>query len=80
MSALVNRFSIDLQSGKNAEETAARCVQALIRLVDQLNAVNVAVVVGPGDNIPDGMQVGQPVIDWSSGTSILKVWNGAALV
>jgi hypothetical protein len=55
-------------------------MQELIRLVQQLNAANLAVSVGPGQSLPEGMKPGQPVIDWRSGTSVLKVWNGNALV
>jgi len=75
-----DRFVVSLQEGKTPEETASRCMQELIRLVQQLNAANLAVSVGPGQSLPEGMKPGQPVIDWRSGTSVLKVWNGNALV
>lgn len=75
-----NQFVLNLQAGKDTDETANRTMQELIRLTQQLNAANVPIVVGPDDNFPTGIGVGQPVLDWSSGTSVLKVWNGTELV
>jgi len=80
MSQGQNRFVLNLQPGKTAEETASRCLQELIRLVGQLNAANLPVSVGPGQSLPEGMQVGQVVVDWSSGVSQIKVWDGFSLV
>lgn len=74
------RFIVNYQEGTDAEETARRTMQESIRLVDQLNQALVPIVVGPLDNLPEGMLPGQPVIDWRSGTSELKVWNGKQLV
>jgi hypothetical protein len=50
-------------------------------------------VIGPGHvgvpvlfgqvqekQLPEGLNVGQPVIDWSTGVTNIKVWNGSALV
>lgn len=75
-----NRFIVQLQEGKTPEETAARAMQEVIRLTGQLNSANLPVTVGPNENIPEGMNAGQPVIDWSSGSSQLKVWDGNKLV
>lgn len=75
-----NRFVLNLQPGANVEETAGRCVQELIRLVEQLNQAKIPISVGPQDVLPEGMVPGQPVIDWRSGTSSLKVWNGNQLI
>lgn len=75
-----DRFVVQLQPGKTVEETAQRALQELISLTQQLNAANIPVSVGPNDKLPEGMRVGQVVIDWSSGTSVLKVFNGSSLV
>lgn len=75
-----DRFYVQLQEGKDADETASRTMQELIRLTNQLNAAKVPISVGPNDSFPEGLQAGQPVLDWSSGISILKVWNGQQLV
>lgn len=80
MSQGQNRFVLNLQAGKSAEETASRCLQELIRLTSQLNAANIPVSVGPGQSLPEGMQVGQVVVDWSSGVSQVKTWDGLNLV
>lgn len=75
-----NRFILNLAPGKSADETANRTMQELIRLTGQINAASIPITIGPQDNLPDGMVIGQPVIDWSTGTSQLKVWNGENLV
>lgn len=75
-----DRFIVQLQEGATPEETASRAMQEVIRLTSQLNSANLPVVVGPNDNLPEGMIAGQPVIDWSSGTSQVKVWDGEKLV
>lgn len=75
-----DRFYVNLQMGSTPEETSERLVQEVIRLTGQLNQAGLPVTVGPGQDIPEGMQVGQSVIDWSSGTSQVKVWNGLNLV
>lgn len=75
-----NRFSLNLQEGKTPDETAQRCMQELIRLVGQLNAAQLPIVRGPQEDLPEGMNVGQPVIDWSSGTPTLQVFDGNQLV
>lgn len=75
-----DRFIVQLQEGKTPEETANRTMQEVIRLVEQLNAANLPVVVGPNENLPEGMQPGQVVIDWSNGTSQTKVFDGNNLV
>lgn len=80
MSQGQDRFVINLQEGKTPEETASRCMQELVRLTQQLNAANLTVSVGPNDAFPEGMKPGQPVIDWSSGATVLKTWNGESLV
>lgn len=75
-----DRFVLNLAPGKTGDETAARAMQELIRLTGQLNNSNVPITIGPNDTFPSGLRVGQPVIDWSSGTSQYKVWNGKNLV
>lgn len=74
------RFVLNLQPGKNPQETANRAMQELIRLTEILNAAKLPIVVGPNENLPEGMSVGQPVIDWRSGTSSTRVWNGSSLI
>lgn len=80
MSASSNRFNVSLQLGKTPEESAEILFQQVISLTGQLNAASLPITVGPNENAPTGLNVGQPVIDWSSGTSQLKVWNGESLV
>lgn len=74
------RFTVNLTPGRTAEETANRAVTELLHLVEQINAARIPIVVGPGDALPEGMLPGQPVIDWRTGVSIQKVWDGAGLV
>lgn len=74
------RFVLNLTPGKTAEETAGRAMQELIRLTEQLNAARIPIVVGPNENLPEGMVVGQPVIDWRTGTGALQIWDGKSLV
>ena len=52
----------------------------LTDLVQQINAAKIPIIVGPNDKFPEGMLVGQPVIDWSSGTSVMKIFNGKNLI
>lgn len=75
-----DRFVLNLAPGKTPEETASRTMQELIRLTGQLNSAGVPIVIGPNDSLPEGIRVNQPVIDWSTGTSVLKVWDGENLV
>lgn len=75
-----NRFYVQLQEGATPEETAARTMQEVIRLVGQLNAAQIPIVVGPQQDLPEGMNVGQPVINWSSGAPALQVFDGNQLV
>lgn len=75
-----NRYIIDAQKAATPEESGSRALEELISLTEQLNQSFLPVVVGPQDSIPEGMLVGQPVIDWSSGTTTIKVWNGTTLV
>lgn len=74
------RFIVNLQEGKDVEETAKRTIAESIRLVDQLNAARIPIVVGPNESLPEGMSVGQPVFDWRSGSLTISVWNGKNLV
>jgi hypothetical protein len=76
-----NRFVLNLNpSALPDDQTGAVAMQELIRLVDQLNTAMPPIVVGPNQSLPTGIAVGQPVIDWSSGTSTIKVWDGENLV
>lgn len=74
------RFVLNLQPGKTPEETANRAMQELIRLVQQLNQANIPIVVGPTQSLPEGLNPGQPVIDWRNGVTETKVWNGESLI
>lgn len=49
-------------------------------LLDLLNAQMIPAVVGPGQALPEGLQVGQPVITWTQSASTIKVWNGEELI
>lgn len=80
MSTGSNRFFVSLQEGKTPEESAQITMQQVILLTQQINAASIPITVGPNEDAPTGLNVGQPVIDWSSGTSQLKVWNGESLV
>jgi len=75
-----DRFFVNLQAGKTAEETCARLTEQLLNLTQQLNQTGIPLVVGPFDSVPRGLKVNQIVVDWSSGTSVIKVWNGNELV
>lgn len=75
-----NRFYVQLQTGKTAEETANRTFQALTQLVAQLNAAKIPVVVGAQDDLPEGMLAGQPIINWQSGTPTLQIFDGNQIV
>jgi hypothetical protein len=75
-----NRIIADFQSGKTTEETVANLMSQMIRILDQINQASLAIVIGPNDELPEGLNVGQPVIDWRTGTTVVKVWNGSALV
>ena len=74
------RFIVNLTPGKTPEETANRAMQEVIRLTSALNQANIPIVVGPDGTLPEGMLPGQPVIDWRSGVSEIKVWNGIQLI
>lgn len=76
----LDRFVVDLQAGKTPEQSIARIIEQMIKLTQQLNQAGIPVVVGPIDSLPVGPKVGQTVIDWSSGTSVVKTWNGNAFV
>lgn len=71
-----NRFYVQLQEGKTPEETAINTMQEVIRLVAQLNAAMPPISVGPNEDLPEGMQAGQPIINWSSGSPVLQVFDG----
>lgn len=71
-----NRFYVQLQEGATAEETATRTMQELIRLVSQLNDAMPPISIGPNQDLPEGMQAGQPIINWGSGSPILQVFDG----
>jgi len=75
-----NRIIADFQSGKTTEDTVANLMSQMIRILDQINQANLAIVIGPNDELPEGLNVGQPVIDWRTGVTNIKVWNGSALV
>lgn len=76
-----NTFTLNLQEGRTAEESARRLIAELQNLLDQLNLRKIPIVVGPNENLPSGMVVGQPVIDWRSGIAPdLRVWNGKQLI
>lgn len=75
-----DRFTLNLAPGDNADETANRTMQELIRLTQLINAARIPITVGPNENLPEGMMVGQPVIDWSSGSSVTKTWDGNQLI
>lgn len=59
---------------------ASRIKGVLTDLLQQINAAKIPIVVGPGDKYPEGMLIGQPVLDWSTGISVLKVFNGKQLI
>lgn len=71
-----NRFYVQLQEGATPEETASRTMQELIRLVSQLNDAMPPISVGPNQDLPEGMQAGQPIINWASGSPVLQVFDG----
>lgn len=75
-----SRFVVDIQSGKDSDETASRIMEQLIRLTQQLNQANIPIVVGPLDSLPVNPKTGQTVIDWSSGASVIKTWNGNSFI
>lgn len=75
-----NQFYVDLQSGKTPEETCSRLVTQVVLLVQQLNQAGLPIVVGPNDPLPESVNVGQTVINWSSGNSVVGTWNGEAYV
>ncbi len=74
------RFPIDIQEGKTTEETVSRLMQQLIRLAAHINGANIPFVRGPNQELPEGIQAGQPIIDYSSGATVLKTWDGNQLV
>lgn len=74
-----NRFYVQLQEGSTPDVTASRVMQELIRLTAQLNAAQLPIVVGPEQDLPEGMIAGQPVINWTTGTPSLQVFDGNEL-
>lgn len=78
---MTNRFHVDSRVlGKTPEQMAARTEQIINNLVSQLNAANIPITIGPSSAVPEGLRVGQAVVDWRTGTSVIKVWNGTNLV
>jgi hypothetical protein len=75
-----DRFFTNLQAGKTPEESIARLVEAVVSLTQQLNQANIPIVVGPIDSLPVNPNVGQTVIDWSTGISTIKTWNGNSFI
>lgn len=75
-----DRFIVSLSPGVTAEDTATRTMQELVGLVRQINQAKMPIVVGPNETLPEGMLPGQPVIDWRSGVTLVKTWNGLALI
>lgn len=75
-----NQFFVNLQTGATAEDTANRTMQEVIKLVTQLNNAGLPIVIGPNDPYPESVNQGQTVIDYSSGTSVVKTWNGSSYV
>lgn len=76
----MKKFVLSLKPGKNAEETANRVMQELIRLTEQLNGAGIPITLGPNQELPTDINIGQSVIDWRSGASVLRVWNGSTLI
>lgn len=76
----MKKFVLSLKPGKTAEETANRAMQELIRLVEQLNGANIPITIGPTQELPTDINIGQAVIDWRSGVSVTRVWNGSTLI
>lgn len=74
------RFILDLQQGSDDKQTIQNLIQQLVYLVDQLNQANIPIVIGPGQERPIGLLTGQPIIDWSTGTTQLKTWDGQQLI
>lgn len=76
-----NRFFVGQQiDAKTPEENFARVQQNLRQITESLNGSKFPISLGPDDQPPEGLMVGQPVIDWRSGASVLKVWNGKELI
>lgn len=75
-----DRFFATLQTGATTEATLRNLKKDIQDLVQQLNAAKIPISIGPQDTFPDGMLPGQTVIDWRTGTSVLKVWDGEALI
>lgn len=75
-----DRFFVTLQTKETPNATLQSWVYELQNLVQQINAAKIPLVIGPGESIPDGILPGQPVIDWRTGVSSTKIWNGKQLV
>lgn len=76
-----NRFLLSYKSTNVNPGEQIRALEINLQdLTNQLNRAKIPITVGPNEPIPTGLIVGQPVIDWSSGTSILKVWDGNSLI
>lgn len=76
-----NRFVVPTQiDAPSSEANFSRIDQNFRQIIDQLNATKIPIVIGPVDKFPEGMLPGQPVIDWRSGVSQIKIWNGNQLV
>lgn len=75
-----NRFIVDIQEGATPEQTNQILMQQVIRLVGQLNDANIPIVRGPNQELPEGINTGQPIIDYSSGVTVLKTFDGSSLV
>lgn len=75
-----DRFFVNLQEGKDGEETSSRLMQEVLRLTGQVNSAQIPIVMQAGDPVPEGMLPGQPVIQWSTNApSTILVWNGSTL-
>lgn len=76
-----NRFFVAQQiDAATPQENFARVQQNFRQLTESLNAVKPPIVIGPNDNPPEGLTPGQVVVDWRSGISVIKVWNGSDLI
>lgn len=76
-----NRFFVGQQiDGATTEDNFARVQNNLRQLTEALNAAKPPIVIGPNDQPLEGLVIGQPVIDWRSGVSVMKVWNGKDLI
>lgn len=75
-----DRFFVNLQEGKDEQDTSSRLMQEVLRLTGQVNQAQIPIVMQAGDPVPEGMLPGQPVIQWSTNApSTVLVWNGSTL-